>query len=182
MNKIAVFFDQDGVLNETVARDVPGGKPQYTAPFFIAEFKVIPGAMDAIARVRGLGWLAIIVTNKPDLRNGNSPAAEFDQIMVATRRYGADAIYSCFHVREDECDCKKPQPGMLLDAARKWGIDLPRSYIIGDAKSDTDAGRAAGCRTILIARSYNEEDRATADTVVGSLAEAIDRIAAQADG
>lgn len=176
----AIFFDQDGVLNEAVRREKPNGEVQYTAPFTLAEFKVIPGVMEVIARVRELGWLAVIVTNKPDLRNGKSPAAEFDQIMTATRQYGANAVYSCLHVREDECDCKKPKPGMLLAAARTHGIDLVRSFMVGDTATDIEAGKAAGCRTILIRTSYNQAaiEEVAADYVVGSLEEAISIIAA----
>ena len=180
--KVAVFLDRDGVVNEAVRRgqDFVGreqtGTWKHTAPFTVEEFRVFPETADAVARIRAMGLLSIVVTNQPDLAYGRMTKDTFDKLEQLTRALGFDDVFICPHGRDEGCSCKKPKPGMLLDAARRWNIDLSRSCIIGDTKSDTGAGKAAGCKTILIARSYNEEDHATADVVVGSLGEAIDWI------
>ncbi len=181
--KIAVFLDRDGVVNEAVRRGQNFvGREQtsaykHTAPFTVEEFRVFPETADAIARIRAMGFLSIVVTNQPDLAYGRMTKGTFDKLEGLTRALGFDDVFICPHGRDEGCECKKPKPGMLFKAAQKWNIDLSRSYIIGDTKSDTGAGKATDCKTILIARPYNEEDRATADVVVGSLAEAIDWIA-----
>lgn len=174
--KIAVFLDRDGVVNEAVGRE-QDGVCKHTAPFTVEEFRVFPETAGAIARIRAMGLLSIVVTNQPDLAYGRMTKEMFDKLEQLTRALGFDDVFICPHRRDEGCACKKPKPGMLHDAAKKWDIDLSRSYIIGDTKSDTGAGKAAGCKTILIARPYNKEDRPTADVAVGSLLEAVDWIA-----
>ncbi len=83
-----------------------------------------------------------------------------------------DRIYVCYHDNADQCQCRKPAPGMLSDAAKDYGIDLARSYMIGDRWSDVEAGRCAGCRTILLNRTYSQRERCTPDHVVVDLPEA----------
>ena len=172
--RIAVFLDRDGVVTEAILREYPGKGMQHGAPFSLAEFKIFPDVVRAVIRVRDMGMLSIVATNQPDVTYGNLTREDFDEMMRRTRVLGFDDIFVCEHGRDEGCLCKKPKPGILHDAEKKWNIDLSRSYIIGDTKSDIGAGKAAGCKTILIARPYNEADRATADVVAASLAEALD--------
>jgi D-glycero-D-manno-heptose 1,7-bisphosphate phosphatase len=165
----AVFLDRDGVLNEPVLRD---GRPY--PPSGLDELIIIPDAEASLARLKLQGFLLLVVTNQPDVRRGTSTEAEVEKI----NRYLAgnlplDDFFTCYHDDSDHCDCRKPLPGLFTKAAAKHGIDLASSYMIGDRWRDIDAGSAAGCRTILIDRHYNErKPEAKPDCIVKSLAEA----------
>ncbi len=181
--KRAVFFDRDGVLNDTVDRgeeflarlDLAHlEKTRFTAPHFYHEFKPKERIAEALDAVKEAGFLNILVTNQPDVRYGLMPVEEYEKIMAVVKTWLLDDIYVCLHGREDGCDCKKPKPGMLIAAAAKHQIDLPSSFIIGDTKSDVGAGKAAGCTTILIDDERNRD--LTPDIRVANLAEAIQAI------
>jgi D-glycero-D-manno-heptose 1,7-bisphosphate phosphatase len=86
------------------------------------------------------------------------------------------AVYACYHDTADNCDCRKPKPGMLLRAAREHGIDLSASWMVGDRWGDVAAGGAAGCKTILIDLPYSQGHRCTPDARVADLPEAVDLI------
>jgi len=147
----AVFFDRDGVLNQAVVR---GG--QVRAPLALEEFVVLPGAAEAVAQVREAGFLAIVVTNQPEIARGQ---LSWDTLTAMHRHLcgivPVDAVYICPHDSIDGCDCHKPQPGLLLEAANDWDLDLSASFLIGDRWRDVGAGRAAGCYTVLIERDYS---------------------------
>jgi len=148
----AVFFDRDGVLNEAVVRE---GRPY--PPADAAALRVDPDAPAAIAALRARGFAIVVVTNQPDVARGKTTRASADAINDALRATLApDALYACFHDNADGCDCRKPAPGMLVRAAHELGLDLARSYLVGDRWSDIEAGRRAGCRTVLIERGYVE--------------------------
>ena len=176
--KRAVFFDRDGVLNDTVDRGdgflSVREKVRFTAPYFYHEFHPKEGISEAITKVKEAGFLSILVTNQPDVGYGHMPAEEYEKIMTVVKTWPLDDIYVCVHGREDGCECKKPKPGMLIAAAAKHQIDLPSSFIIGDTKSDVGAGKAAGCITILIDDERNRD--LTPDFRVVDLAEAIKAI------
>src|SRR3989338_3221133 len=174
----AVFLDRDGVVNAAVRRpsSMPPEDSVYTAPYLVDEFKVFPEVPDVIQAIRRLGFLAIVITNQPDVGYGNMTEEAFNEIMRQTRALGFDDIFICRHGRNEECGCKKPKPGMFFSAPEKWEIDLSGSYIIGDTKIDTLAGQAAGCTTILVERPYNKDDRDTAHLLARSLADAVEII------
>jgi D-glycero-D-manno-heptose 1,7-bisphosphate phosphatase len=168
----AVFLDRDGVINANVQRD---GKP--VAPTTLAEFRILPGVEDAIRRLKEAGFLIVIATNQPDLRTGRTPQSEVDAMHAEIRRrVPVDAIKVCAHIDSDECDCRKPKPGMLLEAARELNIDLPSSFMVGDRWKDIAAGQAAGCLTFLVEYGYEQRNPIKADTIVLSLPEAADVI------
>jgi len=152
--KRALFFDRDGVLNDTVDRGdnffVLEKKVRWTAPFYYNEFHLKPGVAEMLETVGKLGFLRILATNQPDITYGTMPPEEHERIMAEVNKLPLDDIYICTHGRHDGCVCKKPLPGMLLTAAEKWGIDLASSYMIGDTKGDTEAAKAAGCVSILL--------------------------------
>ena len=167
MNR-AVFLDRDGVINEVLLRD---GRP--LAPSGVGELSLRPGVAAAIGRLRRAGFLIIVVTNQPDVGKGLVRREAVEAIHEALRRrLPIDDIKTCYHVDEDRCACRKPKPGLLLEAARARGIDLGRSVMVGDRWRDIEAGRAAGCRTILMRASYDERPAEAPDAVVDSLSEA----------
>lgn len=152
----AIFLDRDGTINRYVGflRD-------------IEQFELLPGAAEAIRRINASGYLAIVVTNQPVIARGEVTREQLreihDKMETLLGREGAyvDAIYYCPHhphrgypgeVAElkIDCDCRKPKPGLLLQAAEDYNIDLTKSWMIGDSQSDMQAGEAAGCKTALV--------------------------------
>jgi D-glycero-D-manno-heptose 1,7-bisphosphate phosphatase len=166
----AVFLDRDGVINANVQRD---GKP--VAPTQLAEFHLLPGVEDAVRRLKAAGFTVIVCTNQPDVTNGRTSRAVVDDMHALVRsKLDVDDIKVCFHTDQDACACRKPKPGMLLAAACEHGVDLAQSYMIGDRWRDTEAGRAAGCRTIFIDYGCAQDGPNEPDHVAGSLPEAVD--------
>lgn len=151
----AVFLDRDGVINATIFRD---GKPR--APDRVEDFAFLPGVEDAVARFRAAGFAIVVVTNQPDVARGRQTRERVDAMNALVReRLGVDSLKVCFHDSGDGCECRKPLPGMLLEAGRELGIDLGSSYMVGDREGDILAGRAAGCRaSILIRSDASDED------------------------
>ena len=167
--KRAVFLDRDGVLNRSMVRN---GRPY--APTSLEEFELLPGVIEAVRRLRTAGFLLIVVTNQPDVATGTVSAAVLDAIHEKLRAMlDLDAIKVCCHVDADGCLCRKPRPGMLLDAAREWSIDLSQSFMVGDRWRDVSAGKAARCTTIFVDYGYAERLVDAPDFVVTSLAEAV---------
>ncbi len=145
MNR-AVFLDRDGVLNRGVTRD---GRPW--APFSLAELEILPGVAGALTSLRAAGFQLIVVTNQPDVPRGFVSKGAVDSIHDYMRQHLAlDDIRVCFHDDEHGCACRKPKPGLIYAAAVEREIELARSFMIGDRWRDIGAGKAAGCRTILI--------------------------------
>ncbi len=168
----AVFLDRDGVINANLERN---GKQ--VAPTSLAEFRIFPGVAEAVRRLKDAGYLLVIVTNQPDIKNGITPLASMEAMHDEIRSLmPIDDIAICFHVDADQCACRKPKPGLLLDAAAKHGVDLHASYIVGDRWRDIEAGQAAGCRTILVDQGVPQERPSTPDHIATSLSEAADYI------
>ena len=165
----AVFLDRDGVLNRSVVR---AGRPY--APTSLDEFELLPGVVEAVAALRTAGFVLVVVTNQPDLATGKIRPEVAEAIHQKLRALlPIDDLKVCRHVDDDHCSCRKPRPGMLLEAARDWSIDLVRSFIVGDRWRDISAGKAAGCRTIFVDCGYAEELVDRPDFVVTSLSEAV---------
>jgi len=171
----AVFLDRDGVINDIVNRgddfSVKGKKVRLTAPFKIAEFRIKEGVREALEKIKTLGFLLILVSNQPDIKYGLMTEEDNKEIMEEIKKLPLDDIFICYHGRDDNCSCKKPKPGLLLAASDKWNIDFCDSCIIGDTANDMLAGRATGCRTILIDCFYNREVQS--DFRVQNLSEAV---------
>jgi D-glycero-D-manno-heptose 1,7-bisphosphate phosphatase len=168
VSRRAVFLDRDGVINAAVVRD---GKPY--PPADVAAVEILPGVAAALTQLGLAGFVRVVVTNQPDVARGKQTREAIDAIHAHLRReLPLDAIYACFHDDADRCTCRKPAPGMLLDAARDLDLDLPNSFMIGDRWRDIDAGIAAGCRTIFINHHYQERQPTAFDVELTSLAEA----------
>jgi D-glycero-D-manno-heptose 1,7-bisphosphate phosphatase len=152
--KRTVFFDRDGVILKVV---IENGVPR--PPQSVAEYEersgMMPGVREAILAVQKAGFLAILATNQPDIHYGEITKEDFGFIQGKVAALPFDDIFICFHGREEGCACKKPKPGMLLEAAKKWNIDLSRSFMVGDSAADVGAARAAGCKSVLVNASYN---------------------------
>lgn len=169
MSRRAVFLDRDGVLNAALLRD---GVP--VPPRSPAEFHVLPGVPEACAALRREGWVLVVVTNQPDIARGVVDAAEVEKLNARLRaEVPLDDVVVCPHDDRDGCSCRKPRDGMLRDAAGRWDIDLAGSYMVGDRWRDIEAGRRAGCRTILIDREYDEGRRPSPDHTVHELPEVL---------
>ncbi len=168
----AVFLDRDGVLNEAVVVD---GHPQ--PPDSVGSLALTAGAEEACARFKRAGFLLIVVTNQPDIARGSRDRRTVDAINdELRRRLPLDEVLVCPHDDTDGCECRKPRPGMILDAARRWGICLRESVMVGDRWRDVEAGRQAGCRTVWVSSDYAEPPATGADFTVNSLAESVDWI------
>ena len=171
--KRAVFLDRDGVINEAPVRD---RKPY--PPANVASLRIPAGAADDLARLKQRGYLLLVATNQPDVARGKQTREAVEVINDHLRiALALDDVLTCYHDDADNCDCRKPRPGLLERAARQYGIDLHNSFMIGDRWRDTDAGANAGCKTILIDRGYDERSpQFVPDARVGSLREAVDWI------
>jgi D-glycero-D-manno-heptose 1,7-bisphosphate phosphatase len=164
----AVFLDRDGVINQA---EVRGGTPH--PPADADHVQVLPGVAAAMGRLRAAGYLLIVVTNQPDVARGAQSRAAVDAIhaRLATE-LPVDDFRTCFHDDSDVCECRKPKPGLIVDAARVHGVDLHASVMVGDRWRDVEAGRLAGCKTVFVNHDYDERQPERPDAVVRNLEEA----------
>jgi len=166
----AVFLDRDGVINRAYVRD---GKPY--PPGSLEQLEILPEVPAALERLRKGGFLNVVVTNQPDVATG-AQRREVVEAMHAwmLKNLQIDAIKVCYHADADRCACRKPMPGMLLEAARELGIDLGASFMVGDRWRDVGAGQAAGCKkNYFIDCGYAEKRPEKPYLAVKSLPEAV---------
>lgn len=172
----AVFLDRDGVLNDVYMEQ---GRPR--SPRSLEEFRIDPKALPALERLHASGFLLIVVTNQPEVVRGfqtrNTVELMHKHLLNALP---LDEIRTCFHDRQHDCPCRKPKPGMLLEAARTWGLELSECFVIGDRGKDIEAGHGAGCRGVLLERPYNTAADGAPDFVAPDLERAADAILAAA--
>lgn len=171
----AVFLDRDGCINAAVMR---GRTP--VPPASLEELEILPGVPEALRRLKDAGYALVVVTNQPDIARGTTPRATVDAIHAHLRAtLPLDEIRVCDHDDPDQCRCRKPLPGLLLEPAT---YDVGRSVMVGDRWRDVEAGRRAGCRaTILVDYGYDEPLAGPPDHTVGSLAEAAEWILSTLD-
>jgi histidinol-phosphate phosphatase family protein len=159
MNR-AVFLDRDGVINEIAYFPELG---LLDSPLNVKQFKLLPKVAEAIMVLNRLDLKVIVVSNQPAIAKGKMTMETFEEIRLKMRgeleRKGAhlDGEYYCFHHSSAKvakyrtsCACRKPRPGLFLKAAEDFGLDLKKCYVVGDSLTDVKAGKAVGCRTILI--------------------------------
>jgi D-glycero-D-manno-heptose 1,7-bisphosphate phosphatase len=193
MKPRAVFVDRDGVLNDLVYDKVEG---RVTSPFSSRELRVFPFVPPAVAELRkGLGYKVIVISNQPGVAKRQFTLAELSKMNQKIRQElkkggtSLDGEYYCLHHPEAlvkkyrvVCDCRKPKPGLLTRAARENGLDMAGSYFVGDSLVDVEAGKRAGCRTILVGHLTDllqrqmEKAGVKPDYFVGSLKEVPDLI------
>jgi D-glycero-D-manno-heptose 1,7-bisphosphate phosphatase len=164
----AVFLDRDGVINRSVVRN---GKPY--PPDSLEELEILPGVAEALKDLRNGGFLNVVVTNQPDVATGKQTREAVEKINAfLVERLCIDLIKVCFHADADHCACRKPKPGMLLEAARELAVDLSKSSLVGDRWRDVGAGQAAGCKNYFIDYRYSEKRPDKPYVAVKSLPEA----------
>lgn len=180
----AVFVDRDGVLN-ALAPDPDTGLPE--SPYDPADVRLLEGVAPALLALRGAGYLLVCVTNQPGAAKAKTDVATLHAVndavlgALAAEGFEFDGVEICLHHPEGvvpeltiDCDCRKPNPGMLLHAAQVLGIDLSSSWMIGDSDSDVTAARRAGCRSVQIDHQASAHRRGEeqADLVATNLPEA----------
>jgi D-glycero-D-manno-heptose 1,7-bisphosphate phosphatase len=164
----AVFLDRDGVLNAAVVRH---GKPY--PPDSPAELAILPGVAQSLLQLRAGGFLNIVVTNQPDVATGKQTLAAVEAMHGRlSSELAIDAVKVCYHVDRDACGCRKPKPGMLLEAAQELDVDLARSFLVGDRWRDITAGQVVGCTCFFVDYRYDERRPEPPFIAVESLPEA----------
>jgi D-glycero-D-manno-heptose 1,7-bisphosphate phosphatase len=187
----AAFLDRDGVLNEFVV-DPVSGVPD--SPHEVEDVRLVPGAAAAAARLARAGFTLVCVSNQPAAAKGKASVERLLEVHRRVTELLADegavlaASRLCWHHPEGtvarfarRCVCRKPEPGMLLDAAAEIGIDLGASWMVGDTDTDVAAGRAAGCRTVLIeyrATSHKRSSSSRPDLRASDLEDGIAKLLA----
>jgi D-glycero-D-manno-heptose 1,7-bisphosphate phosphatase len=166
----AVFFDRDGVLNHAIVHD---GKP--FPPKGLTDFVIYDDALECMTRLKDNGFYIIVVTNQPDVKNGIQSLETMSAMHAILKgELPIDDIEVCF---DEESEFYKPEPGMLLVAAKNYGINLGTSYMVGDRWRDMGAGKNAGCkRSILLDRAYNEPLTYEPDYICKTLTQATNYI------
>lgn len=166
--RAAVFLDRDGVL---VRPRVVDGRPHSIHD--IVGLELEPGAADACRALSDAGFLLVVVTNQPEIARGTLTRAAVD--LIHERLLDVlplDEIVVCPHDDVDGCECRKPLSGMLVDAASRLRLDLEASFMVGDRWRDVEAGRRAGCTTVLLSREYSDRVPDRPDVSVRDLGEA----------
>jgi D-glycero-D-manno-heptose 1,7-bisphosphate phosphatase len=146
MIRPAIFLDRDGVINRN--------RPDHVKTW--SEFEFLPGTLEALQHLTHLGWPVVVISNQAVVGHGlvsRETVEDINTHMVAVvQSVGGriDQVLYCPHRPEEGCDCRKPRPGLLLRAADRLGLDLSRSFFVGDAESDVRAAQAVGCRPVLV--------------------------------
>ncbi|MSU48861.1 MAG: HAD-IIIA family hydrolase [Opitutus sp.] len=169
----AIFLDRDGTLNVQVIRD---GKPY--PPQTLDEFRLFPDVPAACAQLAAAGYVLVVATNQPDVGRGAQSQSVVEAMHARLRQLvpSITRIEACYAPGRGETPAdprRKPEPGMILDAARALGLDLSRSWMVGDRWRDIDCGKRAGLRTVFIDFGYAEELRAAPDFTVRTFADAV---------
>ena len=168
----AVFLDRDGVVNKAFVRN---GLP--TPPQKLEEVEILLGVKESILRLKQQNFEVVVVTNQPDAARGlvtRGSIAEINEFLKL--HLGINHFYTCFHDDSDKCNCRKPEPGLILKAAQDLDIDVSRSSLVGDRWRDIAAGQRAGCKCFFIDYKYSEKSPSLPYTRVSSLTEATQMI------
>ena len=188
----AVFLDRDGVINELIYHQEQG---IVDSPFTVEQFRLFPGVGEAIRELHEMDYKVVLTSNQPGIAKERMSEEAFDKIRQKMKKELAkegaflDGEYYCFHHPEAKveglranCECRKPKPGLLLQAAKDMDIDLSQSWMIGDGLTDIKAGKDAGARTILLGRMkcelchLTDKEDARPDAVASNLKKAVQYI------
>ncbi len=169
----AILLDRDGVINEAVIKD---GKPY--PPASIAELIIAADIQPSLTALKAAGFVLIVVTNQPDVARGKTTVDAVGAIHAhLMAQLPLDDILVCYHDDKDQCLCRKPQPGLLLRAAKQYNLDLSHCVMVGDRWRDIEAGQRAGCKTVWLNNGYTEKaPRLPADFTTTSLQNAAEGI------
>lgn len=166
MNR-AVFLDRDGVINRALVRD---GHP--FSPSNIEEFEWVEGIHSVTEKLCSAGFRIFCVTNQPDVGRGLQDIALVEELhKMVLKELPLEKIYTCYHDDVTACDCRKPRPGLILEAASEYDLDLEQAWLVGDRWKDIDAGNAVGCQTVFVDYGYDEYLRTLPNHVVTGIKE-----------
>lgn len=171
-----MFLDRDGTLNVQVVRE---GKPY--PPAGLEDFRLFGGVPEGCRALKTAGFVLVVATNQPDVGRGTLPQAAVEAMHARLLELvpEIDRIEVCYDPGRGEVSARrKPEPGMLLDAAGALGIDLSRSWMVGDRWRDVECGKRAGVGTVFIDFGYDEPLPSAPDMTVGSFPEAVSRLLA----
>ena len=172
----AIFLDRDGVIN------VPPARKRYVTQW--NEFRFLPGVLSGLRKLRGTGRRVVVVSNQAGVGRGIFPRTRLQEITRNMRRAvetdggRIHAVYYCIHTPQRRCRCRKPRTGLLLQAARRFSLDLKRSFVVGDNATDIEMGRTAGCGTVLVLSGMTGREEASRiqpapDFIARNLADAV---------
>ena len=148
--KQGIFIERDGILNQ-----VRVDRQHQVSPLTLEEFQVNQGMAPLLSKLKAGGLVLIATTNQPGLSRGYQSRRELDRMHDLLRRtLPLDDILVCPHDETDRCPCRKPKPGLLVEAAFKWHLDLDRSFVVSDKWQDAEAARAAGCISLLLQSAW----------------------------
>ena len=165
----AVFLDRDGVINKSIIVD---GKSY--APRLLKDFKIFPKVKNDVQKLKNKGFKVFVITNQPDIGNKLLKKKILNEMhSLLKAKVPIDKIYFCPHTRNDRCKCRKPKPGMIIKASKNSKICLKKSYVVGDRKTDIDAGLKVGCKTIFVNNNYDEKKPTKQEKTVKSLNAAV---------
>jgi len=171
MNK-AIFLDRDGVIN------IDHG---YVGT--VERFEFVPRAIEALKELADSDYLLIIITNQSGISKGYYSIEDFEKVMtymnneLVAEEIQIDDMYFCMHDPDEKCNCRKPSPKMILDAAKKHDIDLSKSWMIGDKKADILCGKNAGCKTVFVKTNAKAGEKdGGADVIANDLFEGVEKI------
>jgi D-glycero-D-manno-heptose 1,7-bisphosphate phosphatase len=168
--KLGVIIERDGVLNKVRLQ----GKQQI-GPLTAAEFEINPAAAPLLKKLKAAGMMVIVTTNQPGISDGRLARRELDRMHDTLRRtLPVDDIFVCPHAEVDRCPCRKPKPGLLIEAKFKWQLDMDRSFVISDKWQDAEAARSAGCTSVIFQSPW--VGTAHHDFLLPSLKAAVDKI------
>lgn len=177
LERAAVFLDRDGVLNRAMVRD---GRPY--PPQDMESVEILPGVPEAIKELKAAGFLTVMVTNQPDVTKGTQRRDVVEAInKYVSETLGIDDVRVCWCLEGDGCDCYKPKPGMILEAAAELSINLSKSFMVGDRWRDVGAAHNADCKAIFINYGYEEDNPFEPEWTVHNLSEAAKIIIKQND-
>lgn len=148
--KLGVFIERDGVLNQVRVE-----RQHQVSPLTLEEFHVKKEVAPLLSKLKAAGFILIATTNQPGISRGYQNRREMDRMHDQLRRLlPLDDLLACPHDETDRCPCRKPKPGLLVEAAFKWKVDLDRSFVISDKWQDAEAARTAGCTSLLISSPW----------------------------
>jgi D,D-heptose 1,7-bisphosphate phosphatase len=192
MTDKAVFLDRDGVINELIYHREAG---VIDSPFTVNQFKLLPGVADAIHILNDAGYKVIVVSNQPGVAKGHFSIDILNEttrkmhLLLKQQRAFLDRVYYCLHHPESkmekyrvQCNCRKPEPGLLMQAATDFKLSLEKCYMVGDSLTDILAGQRAGCPTVLIGNykcqmcKHCDETGIRPDYIAGDLQSAVNMI------
>ena len=163
--KKAVFLDRDGVINRALVKD---GLPE--SPKSLNELEILPGVKESILRLKKLNFICLVVTNQPDVQREKIKKNTIIKMNnFLKKKIELDDIFVCYHDDQDNCNCRKPKPGLLLQARKKWNVDFKKSFIVGDRWRDIQAGKKVGCKTIFLDYRYKDIKPKNPDFVTDTL-------------